>query len=104
MCGPALPIIGAGAALGSLGLSAYSGIKSAKAQKKASAQAEREAAETQAANERAINRANQKSPNLAGIIAANRLSNSGGVGSTMLSRGAGKLGGTLLGRTTLLGG
>jgi hypothetical protein len=106
MCGPALPIIGAIAALGSAGASIYSGIKGNQNQKSAIAQSEKTAAATQAANERAINRANQKTPSIAGLTASNILGNSSGVGSTMLTGAAGSklVSPAMLGKSTLLGG
>ena len=104
MCAPALPIIGAAAAVAGAGASIVNGAKQRKAAKKAAQQAEAEAAATKAANERAINAANQKQPNLASILGMNRDQTSGGIGSTRLTGGRGlDLDQSLLGRSTLLG-
>lgn len=86
------------------GASIYSAKKNAKAQKVATQQAEKQAAETKATNQRAINRANQKTPDLAAIFGMNRQATGGGVGSTMLTGPGGVPAGTVaLGRNTLLG-
>jgi hypothetical protein len=97
----------AGAAIAGIGTGAsiYQGAKAQKAQKKANAAAQKDAAETKAANERANNAANQKSPNLLAIMAGNKQAMSGGVGSTSLTGPkAPSLSPSLLGRATLLGG
>lgn len=102
MCEPvSMGIMAAASAIGA-GASILQGSKAAKAQKTASMQAQKDAADTKAANERAINQANQKKPNVAGLFANNFALNSGGVGSTLLTsaRGAAP---SLLGASTLLG-
>lgn len=83
----------------------YAAKKGAKAQKRAAAEAKADAIQTKAANERAVNAANQKQPNLGSLFLSNRNANSGGVGSTMLTGpGGAKIGSSLLGKATLLGG
>ena len=104
MCGPALPFAMLASSLISTGVGIIQGNKAVSAQRAATAQAEKQAAETKAANERAINAANQKQPDIAAIIGANRASQGGGVGSTMLTGPGGVPTGTLsLGKNTLLG-
>lgn len=110
MCGPlALPIaIVAGSALAA-GASIYSANKAASAQKKAmksaEQQAQTQAADDKAANERMINAANRKQSDFATMFAMNQNAGMGGVGSTMLTGpGGSSPAQTLLGRATLLGG
>lgn len=107
MCAPLATLALVGSLAGtaaSVGLSAIQASKAAKAQKAATVQAEKQAADTKAANERAINRANQKTPDLAAILGMNKTATGGGVGSTMLTGPGGVAAGTLsLGRNTLLG-
>jgi hypothetical protein len=79
--------------------------KALNAQKAAAAQSETAATQAAAEAERANNAANQKKPNVAGIIAEASRRARGGVGSTMLTGPQGVAGSTLsLGRTSLLGG
>jgi hypothetical protein len=104
MCGPALPIIMAVAAVAGAGASIYGAVKSNANQKAAISQSEAQAATTAAANERAINQANSKQPNMTGIYQSNLAANSNGVGSTMLTGMSGQqVSPSLLSRSTLLG-
>lgn len=107
MCAPLLPLaMLATAAVGAVGVGAsiINGAKARKQQAAAAQQAEQQAAFTQAANERAVNQANQKSPNVAAIFGANRSAQGGGIGSTMLTGPGGVPAGSLnLDRHTLLG-
>lgn len=104
MCAPALPIALVAASAITAGTSLYSAKKAAKGQKRAMHQAEKQAADTKAANERAINAANQKTPDLAAIFELNRARAGGGIGSTMLTGPGGVSAGSLsLGRNRLLG-
>lgn len=105
MCGPlAIPLAIVGSAALGAGASVISANKAASAQKKASKQAEKQAIATQAANTRAFNQENQKSPDLMALFRQNMMSASGGVGSTMLTGPGGvDLSNSLLGRATLLG-
>lgn len=110
MCGPlALPIaIVAGSALAA-GASIYSASKTASAQKaamkQAGVQAQTQAADDKAANERLINSANQSRANFSGMMQTNLAAGLGGVGSTMLTGpGGSNPSASLLGRATLLGG
>lgn len=84
--------------------SVYSGERAAKAQKRAASQAARQAEEAQRAAERDYNRANQKKPNVAALMARNQASGGGGIGGTYLTGvgGAPNTGG-MLGRTSILG-
>jgi len=103
MCAPALPlVIGASALLGA-GTAAYTASKQAGAQKRASAAAESSAAREAQQAERQFNKANQKTPDLAAMLGANRQGAQGGVGSTFLT-GVGGAAPGMLGRTSLLGG
>lgn len=104
VCAPALPLALVAASAIGAGASVYSARKAAKGQKKAMKQAEKDAADTKAANERAINQANQKTPDLASIFGMNKGLTGGGIGSTMLTGPGGVAAGSLsLGRNTLLG-
>jgi hypothetical protein len=105
MCDPVtIGIASIATAAASTGVGAIQAGKARKQQRKAMEQSRTEAASAQAANQRAINRANQKTPNLGALMAANRLSNSAGAGSTMLTGSrAPAVDGTMLGRSTLLG-
>jgi hypothetical protein len=104
MCGPVLPILSLAVAAIGTGASIAQGASAAKRQKAAASQAVTQAADTKAANERAINQANQKSPDLSAIFGMNKTAQGGGVGSTMLTGPGGVSTGTLsLGRNTLLG-
>lgn len=105
MCDPiTLGIASLATAVVGTGASIIGASKARKQQQQAMMQAERQAAETKAQNERAINRANQKSPDLAAIFGFNKVGQGGGVGSTMLTGPSGVPAGTMsLGRNTLLG-
>lgn len=89
-------------AVGALAVSAYSSHQQASAQKKAQNQAVAQAEKQQKQAEREFNRANQKKPDLAGIMQNNR--RAGEAGSTMLTGSQGvDPGGLSLGKSTLLG-
>ena len=104
-------LIAAGVAAGSTGYSIYAGQKQQGAQKKALAQqnkaqgeAEANALSTERKAETAQNSVNQKTPNVAAILARAAQSGSTGLSSTMLTGPAGVDPGSLnLGKTTLLG-
>ena len=83
-----------GAAIAGAGASAYSAKKESDAQKKAQRSAEAQAQKQQQQAEREFNRANAKTPDLAGIMASNMLTGPQGVSQDALS----------LGKNTLLGG
>lgn len=84
------------------GVSILQGESAQKMQKRANQQAQKQAADQKAANQRAINAANQKTPDMAAIYSANRTP--GGAGATMLTgSGGAPVGGSLLGKQTLLG-
>lgn len=92
----AIAVVGAAA-------SAYSAKKQSDAQKKAQRSAEAQAQKQQEQAEREFNRANAKSPDLAGIMASNKRAE--GAGSTMLTGPQGVDSSSLtLGKSTLLGG
>lgn len=83
--------------------SIYSANKQAKAQKKAMRSAEAIAEKQKNQAEREFNRANAKTPDLAGIMASNKRAE--GAGSTMLTGPQGVSQDALsLGKNTLLGG
>lgn len=83
--------------------SVYSAKKQSDAQKKAQRSAEAQAQKQQQQAEREFNRANAKTPDLAGIMASNKRAE--GAGSTMLTGPQGVDSGSLsLGKNTLLGG
>lgn len=100
MCDP----VSLGVAALTAGASVYSAERGASSQRKAMRQAERQAQQQAGENDRAINRANQKQPNILGFLASNRMANASGTGSTMLTGPSGVMGGLPLGRTSLLGG
>lgn len=82
--------------------SVYSAKKQSDAQKKAQRSAEAQAQKQQQQAEREFNRANAKTPDLAGIVASNKRAE--GAGSTMLTGPQGVDSGSLsLGKSTLLG-
>ncbi len=84
--------------------SVYSAKKQSDAQKKAQRSAEAQAQEQQQQAEREFNRANAKTPDLAGIMASNKRAE-GAAGSTMLTGPQGVSQDALsLGKNTLLGG
>lgn len=105
MCDPVSALIATAAATAaSTGATMIQGAKANKRAKKADVQARKDAADTKAANERSINQANQKTPNLAALFGANKMAGGGGVGSTMLTGAQGVNSNSLsLGRSTLLG-
>ncbi len=86
--------------------SVYSAKKQSDAQKKAMRSAEAIAEKQKKQAEREFNRANAKTPDLAGIMASNkRAEGAAGVGSTMLTGPQGVSQDALsLGKNTLLGG
>lgn len=84
------------------GAQAYQASKAQNAQKDAANRARDEAARAAAEATRANNKANQKSPNLAALLAGNTTAS--GVGSTMLTGAQGAaLPSTLLGGNSVLG-
>ena len=92
-----------GAAIAGAGASAYSAKKQSDAQKKAQRSAEAIAEKQKNQAEREFNRANAKTPDLAGIMAGNKRAE--GAGSTMLTGPQGVSQDALsLGKNTLLGG
>lgn len=92
-----------GAAIAGAGASAYSAKKQSDAQKKAQRSAEAIAEKQKNQAEREFNRANAKTPDLAGIMSANKRAE--GAGSTMLTGPQGVSQDALsLGKNTLLGG
>ena len=92
-----------GAAIAGAGASAYSAKKQSDAQKKAQRSAEAIAEKQKNQSEREFNRANAKTPDLAGIMASNKRAE--GSGSTMLTGPQGVSQDALsLGKNTLLGG
>lgn len=92
-----------GAAIAGAGASAYSAKKQSDAQKKAQRSAEAIAEKQKNQAEREFNRANAKTPDLAGIMASNK--RAAGAGSTMLTGPQGVSQDALsLGKNTLLGG
>jgi hypothetical protein len=85
--------------------SIYSGERAADAQKKANAQAVKQASDAAAAADRATNRANPKRPDLAAMLTGNAAAAKGGQSGTMLTGPAGVDPNALaLSKTTLLGG
>lgn len=92
-----------GAAIAGAGASVYSAKKQSDAQKKAQRSAEAIAEKQKNQAEREFNRANAKTPDLAGIMASNKRAE--GAGSTMLTGPQGVSQDALsLGKNTLLGG
>jgi uncharacterized protein HemX len=104
-------LIAAGVAAGSTGYSIYAGQKQQGAQKKALAaqntaqqQAEASALSTERKSELAQNAVNQKTPNVAAILARAATMGNQGLSSTMLTGPGGAMpGGGNLSKTTLLG-
>lgn len=89
-------------AIGAAAVAAYSANKQVKAQKEAMRQAEAIAEKQKNQAEREFNRANAKTPDLAGIMASNKRAE--GAGSTMLTGPQGVSQDALsLGKNTLLG-
>ncbi len=94
-----------GAAIAGAGASAYSAKKESDAQKKAQRSAEAIAEKQKNQAEREFNRANAKTPDLAGIMASNKRAEGAAAGSTMLTGPQGVSQDALsLGKNTLLGG
>lgn len=90
---------------GSTAVTAYSAETARKSASQGRAQALRTAESTAAESERAINRANKKTPDLAAMLAANQLAATGGQGSTMLTGPGGVDPNQLtLGKSALIGG
>lgn len=97
----AVPIISAAVAAIGTGASIVQGHKQHKAAE-AAARQQKAAADRQAAQaDQDFNRINQKQPDSAGILAAQKLAAQGGAGSTFLTQGETK---PVLGKNTLLGG
>lgn len=87
------------------GYSIYAGERAASRQQEASAQAAKNAQQTADQADQAMNRANQKKPNVAGMLSANQQSAKSGVSGTMLTGPSGVNPVDLtLGKNTLLGG
>lgn len=83
---------------------AYSTIKQTEAQKRAQGKAEDAAAKQEQDAQREFRRQNRKAPDIGSLLAGNRDSAGGGVGSTMLTGPSGVDAGSLsLGKSTLLG-
>ena len=92
------------AATASTANSIYSGNQAARRQKTAARAAATQAEAAQRQSEREFNRANQKRPNVAAMMTANRAAGSGGVSGTFLTgTGGAPATGGMLGRTSLLG-
>jgi hypothetical protein len=84
--------------------SIYSGNQAARRQKTAARAAATQAEAAQRQSEREFNRMNQKRPNVAAMMTANRAAGSGGVSGTFLTgTGGAPATGGMLGRTSLLG-
>ena len=80
------------------------GRKALRIQGAAADQARQDAARAASASEREINRANQKTPNLAALMKRNMDASSAGVGGTFLTgSGGAPVAAGMLGRSTLLG-
>ena len=104
MCNPVAAVMAGSAILGA-GASVYSAKKGAKAQKKAQAANEASAARESNRAEQAYNKANQRMPDIASIMAGNRAAAGQGMGATFLTGAGGvKPGGMQLGGSSLLGG
>ena len=87
-----------------LGYTIYSGERAAKAQKDAQAQALEAAQKQEQASDEAVNRANQKTPDTAGILSAAQQASKTGASGTMLTGPMGVDQSMLqLGRKSLLG-
>lgn len=104
MCDPLTAVVAGSAILGA-GTSYAMGKKQAKAQKRALAANEASAAKESQRAEEAYNKANQKMPDIASILAGNRAASNSGVGATFLTGAKGVAPSALpLGGSTLLGG
>ena len=87
-----------------LGYTIYSGERAAKAQKDAQAQALEAAQKQEKASDEAVNRANQKTPDTAGILSSAQQASKTGASGTMLTGPMGIDQSMLqLGRKSLLG-
>jgi Na+(H+)/acetate symporter ActP len=109
MCEPistaALFYAALGTAAAGTAATVYQGEKARSSQNKANDQAKMAAQKTAADAARANNKANQKKPDTAALLAANALAATGGQGSTMLTGPMGIDPSALtLGKSTLLGG
>lgn len=101
----ALSSLVAAALVGSTAYSIYSGERAASAQEKAQRQAQAAASAQAKAADEAQNKANQRRPDTAAIMAAAQQSGMAGNSSTMLTGTAGVGADALkLGKSTLLGG
>lgn len=104
MCNPVAAVMAGSAILGA-GASIYSAKKAAKQQKKAQAANEASAARESQRAETAYNKANQRMPDIASILAGNRAAAGQGLGATFLTgAGGAKPNAMQLGGTSLLGG
>ena len=109
--GTMIALASLGVAAAGTGMSAYQGSQAAAKQKQslqnqttATEKAEGQALSTERQNMTATNAANQKTPNIADIMARAAAAAKGGVGSTMLTGPGGVSPGNLtLGKTSLLG-
>lgn len=103
MCDPITATVGAAVLGSAVGL--YSSSKQAKAQKRAMAASERQAADQAQRSEEQFNRLNQKQPGIAALIANNQRAAGRGIGSTFLTGSKGVPSSALpLGGGSLLGG
>ena len=103
MCDPVTATMVLGGA--AVGAQVYGANKAAKAQKEANAVSVAQAKTAADQADQATNRANAKSPNVAGLLSANTMSAKAGQSGTMLTGTQGVDPNTLmLGKKTLLGG
>jgi type II secretory pathway pseudopilin PulG len=104
MCDPISAAVVGAAVLGA-GASVASSSKAASAQKSAQQANERQAAQNAQRSEEQFNRANQKVPDIAGMLARNQQAANQGLAATFLTGPGGVSNSSLsLGKTTLLGG
>ena len=104
MCDPVTAIVAGSAVLGAASARSQ-GKKAAKQQKAAQAANEASAAREANRAEQAYNKANQRMPDIASIMAGNRAAAGQGLGATFLTGAGGvKPGGMQLGGSSLLGG
>lgn len=97
--------IAAGVTLLTAGVSLYNGEEQRKAQSRALAQQVKAAKEAQLASDEANNKANARSPDIAGLLSANVLAAANGQAGTMLTGPGGIDNSKLtLGKNDLLGG
>lgn len=100
----AFQAIAAAAAVVGTGYTISAGEKARKAQKRGAIQARKDAEQAKLEGDRAYNRVNQKTPNIAALMKRNMDASSKGVGGTFLTGNSGApVGGGMLGRSTLLG-